>query len=349
MSTYDPSIQASASSHAQFEDVTGQLCAEALDNFKQVTRQYALFHITFFSISILELAAFVLFFTFLTKTSFFAFSLAGLFLTAFTYFVLLFYLQAKKPQQLLDIRSDFLERCRVHLHLEKNSKPYHLTTASALQRMLTTLHRQEYSYYCLPASLETLSPLMQKFSVWTHWKDLHQMKELLLLTIIGKKIELVKLQPTDLEAHAHLADAYLALSRLYMDPRRLYLEEDHLWVSPEYAAPEMSEKCKAAAHRAIEEYKILDAWAPNDPWVHAQLASIYRDLALPHEEMREYEAILQFSTPSSEILFRLGVLYFSHGSSAAGLRIYEALKKNNDPKADELIASYAATMSDAYL
>jgi len=322
--------------------------SECLDEFKQVTKQYALFHITFFSIGVLELAAFVLFFSFLTKTTIFAFSLAGLFLTVFTYFVLLFYFQAKKPEQLLDVRNRFLEACKASLPFVPNSKEYHLALSHALTHLLTMLHRQEYTYYSLPPSYQTLSPLMQKFSVWTHWKDLHQMKELLLLTIIKEKVELIKLQPTDLEAHARLASAYLTLSKLYMDPRKLYPEEDHLFVSPDYTNSEMLDKFKKASHRAIEEYKILDSYAPNDPWIHSQLATVYRQLDLPHEEMLECEAILKVSPEARDVLLRLGILYFEHGFSAKALRLYEKLKENNDPKADELIARYSASLEDEY-
>ena len=331
-----------------YEEKTDHFCSEALDDFKQVTMQYALFHITFFSIGILELAAFVLFFSFFTKTTMFAFSLAGIFLSVFTYFVLLFYFQAKKPQQLLDVRESFVRASRNLLPFHPGTPEFHLGTASSLQKMLTTLHRQEYSYYSLPATFETLSPLMQKFSVWTHWKDLHQMKELLLLTIIKQRIELIKLQPTDLEAHARLADAYLALSRLYMDPRKLYLNEEHPWVSPEYNSPEMLEKFRKAALRSVEEYKILDFYAPSDPWVHAQLAGIYRTLDLPLDEIREYEAILKTSSGDPEIFLRLGTLYFEHGFSAQALQLYEILKRNDDAKADELIAQYGAALSDEY-
>jgi len=333
---------------AQFSDLTDRFCTDALNDFKQVTRQYALFHISFFSIGVLELAAFVLFFSFLTKSTIFAFSLAGLFLTVFTYFVLLFYLQAKKPQQLLDLKSNFIEACKSSIPYVNTSTEYHSAISAALQRMLTTLHRQEYSYYSLPATFETLSPLMQKFSVWTHWKDLLQMKELLLLMIIRERIEVIKIQPTDLESHAHLADAYLALSKLYMDPRKLHPHDEHLFVSPEYASNEMLEKFKGASLKAIEEYKILDSYAPDDPWVHAQLAGVYRCLDLPHEEMREYEEILKNSSGDSELLYRLGTLYFAHGFSAQALRLYEVLKRNNDPKAEELIASYGASLSDEY-
>jgi tetratricopeptide (TPR) repeat protein len=311
-----------------------------LKAFKQVTRQYALFHITFFVLAVLELSAFVLFFSFLTKTTIFAFSLAGLFLTGFTYFVLLFYFQAKKPDQLLELRNDFLEAMRSTLPFEKNTREYHLALAAVLERLLSTLHRQEYTYYSLPSSFKTLSPLMQKFSVWTHWQDLHQMKELLFLMIIKEQIELIKIQPTHLEAHAHLASSYHALSKLYMDPRRLSPEDEHLWVSPDYASSEMREKFKKASSRAVEEYKILNSYAPNDPWIHAQLATIYHNLDLFQEEMREYEAILKISPDEQEVLFSLGVLYFKHGLSAQGLRLYEQLKKNDDAKAGALISCY---------
>jgi predicted Zn-dependent protease len=174
------------------------------------------------------------------------------------------------------------------------------------------------------------------------------MKELLLLMIIKEKIEVVKLQPTDLEAHAHLADAYLALSRLYMDPRKLYQNEEHLFVSYEYSLPEMIEKFQKAALRAIEEYKILDAYVPNDPWVHAQLAGIYRDLDRPHDEMQEYEAILKVTSSDSNVLFRLGTLYFEHGYSGKALRLYEIMQEGNDPNAAELIAYYGMNISDEY-
>ncbi len=332
-----------------FDQQIDQFSNDALENFKQVTRQYALFHITFFSIAVLELIAFILFFSFLTKTTIFAFSLAGVLLTGFAYFVLLFYLQAKKPNQFQEVRTRFLENACSILSFEKNTPEYHLALAAALEYLLLTLHRQEYTYYSLPPSYKTLSPLMQKFSVWTHWKDLYQMKELLLLMIITEQIERIKLQPTHLEAHAHLAASYLTLSKLYLDPRKLYPEEEHLWVSPDYATLEMLEKFKRASRRAIEEYKILDAYVPNDPWVHAQLATIYRNLDLFYEEMREYETILKVSPNDPEVLFRLGVLYFKHGLSAQGLKLYEQLKKNSDAKADALIASYDAALNDEYL
>ncbi|MBS0621011.1 MAG: hypothetical protein JSS61_06095 [Verrucomicrobia bacterium] len=304
----------------------------ALSEFKYITRQYALFHIGFFALAILELLAFVLFFSFFTQTTIFAFSLAGLFLTAFTYFVLLFYLQAKKPQQLLEVRNAFIKR----------AGDGHLI--QALEHLLASLHHLEYTYYSVPPHFQTLSYLLQKFSAWSHWKDLHDMKESLHYLLIKEHIEQVKRAPTDLETHANLASAFRALSHHYMDPQKREPTREHIFISPEYASPIMQEKFEKAALRAIEEFKILDSYAPSDPWVHAQMASIYHDLEKPLEEMRQYEAILQVTPQDPEALFRLGILSFKQGYNAQALRLYEKLKSIHPSKAEELITYYGLSL-----
>jgi tetratricopeptide (TPR) repeat protein len=312
----------------------------AFNEFKQITRRHALFHILFFSIACLELLAFVLFFSFLTQSTILAFSLAGIFLTGFTYFILLFYLQAKKPEQLLSIRKSFIEKCHSSLPFEKREREYHLSLSQALHQFVTVLHRQEYTYYPLPSSFQTLAPLMQKFSVWSHWKDLHQMKEILIMMMIKENIELVKITPTDLETHATLASTYVSLSKLYQDPRKTHPEEEHLWIPPDYSSSIMVEKFKKAAWRAVEEFQIVDTYAPNELWVHVQLASLYHDLGMAEEEIREYEKILTIAPHERDVLFHLGVLYFAQGHNAQGLRLYEQLKQANDKRTEELLAFY---------
>jgi tetratricopeptide (TPR) repeat protein len=325
---------------ALFEKGIDQYTSDALDQFKAVTRNYSLFHLCFASIACIELFAFVLFFSFLTKSTVLAFSLAALLLTVFSYFVLLFYLQAKKPEQLFQIRQGFLEAAKQALPFEEGSSESHLFLSHALYRLVHKLQNQEYTYYKLPPSFQTLGPLMEKFSVWVHWRDLHQMKEILLQLIVKEHVEMVKNEPTDLEAHALLANAYLHLSKLYCDPRKLHPTQELIWISPEYTSPQMQQKCREVAERAIEEFKILDQFAPNDPWVHAQLASIYHDLEMPQEEISAYEAILKISATDKDALFRLGVLYFQEGQIAKGLQVYSLLKQGKDPKATELISYY---------
>lgn len=311
---------------------------EALHSFKKITRRYALFHILFFIIAVLELCSFILFFSFLTRSTVLAFSLAAIFFTGFTYFILLFYLQAKKPEQLVELRNAILKACDSSSP-ESPAEKY-LKRSHTLQKFFAALHRQEYNYYRLPSTFQTLSPLMEKFSAWTHWKDLHQMREILLLMIIRQQIELVKLHPTDLKTHAHLADAYIALAHLYTDPRKQNPNEEHAWISPEYYSKEMQISFEQAIRQAIEEFKILDHFAPGDLWIHAQLASLYKQLGQSEEEMRTYEAILRLSPSDAEVLLRLGILYFEQGLSAQALRLYEQLKAIQHPKANELIAHY---------
>ena len=168
------------------------------------------------------------------------------------------------------------------------------------------------------------------------------MKETLLHMVIKENIELIKTKPTDLEHHASLAEAYRLLTKHYQDPRKANPVHEPLYVSPEYASQEMLDKFQRSAHRALEEFKILDTYAPNDPWVHAQMASIYHDLELPEEEIRAYEAILRIRPDETEILFRLGVLYFSQGRNAQALCLYEQLHEAQDNKAAELLSYYDA-------
>ncbi len=115
-----------------------------------------------------------------------------------------------------------------------------------------------------------------------------------------------------------------------------------VWVPPDYFSEETQQKFTSAAERAIEEFKILDDYAPNDQWVHAQLASLYHDIGLPEQEILEFEKMLKIAPQDRQILFRLGVLYFQQGYNAKGLRVYEQLKKSKDKKADELISYYDA-------
>jgi tetratricopeptide (TPR) repeat protein len=105
---------------------------------------------------------------------------------------------------------------------------------------------------------------------------------------------------------------------------------------------ELARKFCSAAKRAIEEFKIINNYAPNAPWVHEQMAYSYRDLKMPIEEIQAYEMILLLNPTEVEILFKLGVLYFQLGRNADGLRIYEQLRKLHASKGENLITHYGS-------
>lgn len=313
-----------------FEQKVGELATSLLKDFKRITRFYALFHFGIACLLCAEIVALLGFFPFLAKTVWLAILLAAFFLTGFIYFVLRFYFQTKKPEQFIELKEFFFSSCKQLLPFGKGEAEYHLSLTHAAYRFASQLDRQEGNYYSLPF-FSSLASFLGKLSAWAHWKDVHKMKEILLLAAVAEHVELVKKEPCDLEAHAALANAYLALSKLY------------------YSSPDMRERFKNVALRAIEEFKILDHFAPQDPWVHAQLATIYRDLGMTLEEIAAYEHITTFSPKESEVLLRLGILYFQEGYNAKALAVYEKLKHTDSAKAEELIDFYGADHEDLYL
>lgn len=306
-------------------DQTERAVNLATEQFDSLIKSYGAFHLAFFGLIVIELLLFVIFFTWLLEASVVALSLAGIVLTLFTYFTLRLYYQTRKPILLTGIRNDCVESCKELLGYQKGVPEHHMALATACVRYASALQGREYGYYQPPAWLKAAGPYLERFSCWFHDEDLLQMRELLVLSAVGEYIQLVQQEPTSLEMHTALANGYVTLSSLYAGQVRL------------------QPKFRTAAQCAIQEFKILNEYAPNDPWIHTQLAYSYRDLHMPDEEIREYETILKLRPNDPETLFRLGRLYFQQGLNAKGLRIYEALRGVNSQRAAELITYYGDT------
>ncbi len=323
-----------------YNEQVNQLCQPAIQQFDQIIKTTVLFHAVFLGIALAECVLFVLFATFLSGSSILAFSVALLFLTSFSYLTLRLYFQAKQPEQLIVLRDHYIHACKQLLNYQESIPEHHIALANALRKLAAQLHEREYHCYKAPPSLVTLGPSIEKFGCWWHWRDVHKMKEALLLCAIDEHIKLVKCEPTNLEVHAALANAYVMLSSLYIDPRKGDGHEEDKWIPPQRYSQEMLEKFRATAERAIEEFTILNDYAPEDPWVHAQLAYSYHDLQMPQEEIREYETILRLCPEDKESLFKLGMLYFQQGLNAKGLQVYEELKRTHYKKSESLIRFY---------
>jgi tetratricopeptide (TPR) repeat protein len=301
-----------------------------LTQFFRFTKNYALFNFFFWFLIAVEVIIFVLFFTFLVKSAVLAVNVAIIFATFFAYFILRLQRQTQKQEKFEEICDLFVEEFARHSPHHADQPEYHIELANGFARMASTLQGKEYKYYPAPKLLKFLSPILAKFSFWWHWHDVYKMKECLLLRSVKEYIDLVKQEPTDLELHAALANAYVMLSGLYHHPSSW----DH------EAAQIFKEKFTRASKRAIEEFKILNEYAPNDPWIHQQLAYSYHDLQMPEEEIKEYEILLSLLPSEDEILYKLGTLYFQQGETAKGLSIYEKLKNIDPGKAEALIQHY---------
>ncbi len=313
------------------------LTDSAYRRFVQISKGYVFFNWFFLILVIVEFVIFLTFFASWADSSLLAITLAVIFLTAFSYFVLRLYFQAKKPEQFMQLREGYLNACKELLQYQDGIPEYHLTLVNVICNFVSLLHDKEYSFYQPPEFLEALEPALEKLSCWWHWKDVFRMEELLLFCSIEEHIKLVKCDPINLEYHVALANAYVMLSTLYNDPRRI---DDERWISPDKNSREMQHKFRKTAERAIEELKILKENAPNDPWVHVQLAYNYHDLHMPEDEIQEYEEVMRLCPEDKDTLFTLGVLYFQQGLNAKGLRIYEELKRSNYKKAESLIGFY---------
>lgn len=308
----------------------------------RLIRASVVFNVIFLLIATTEIALFLSFFALLSQSAVLAFTLAIFFLTLFSYFVIRLYMQSKRPEQLLDLCEAYLDKCKEIIHYQEGIPEHHIALANAAHKFASMLHEKEYTFFIPPSFLKPLTPTLEKFSCFCYWKDLHRLKELLLMTSIEEHLKVTQIEPTNLEVHAALANAYVMLSSLYADPRKYHDYGEDRWVPPERYSEEMQERFRMIAERAIEEFKILNDYAPDDPWVHVQLAYSYHDLQMPEEEIREYEIVLKLRPNDNDTLFKLGMLYFQQGMNAKGLKIYEILKHTHYRKAESLIKFYGS-------
>lgn len=325
---------------SQRDNPINHVVAPILPQFDRMIQTYAIFNLLFLTFGFIEFTLLVIFFTFLAKSAILAFSLAIVFLTFFSYFILRLYYQTQKPGQFQDLKERYLRACKGVMNYREGVPEHHIALAGACAKFSDSLQGREYSFYRMPSWLSILDPYIEKFSYWHHWTDVQKMRELLLFSAIEENIKVVKCEPTSIEAHAGLANAYVVLSGLYVNSNKH--EEDTGWLSNESLTPDLEHKFRSTAERAIEEFKILSDFAPDDPWVHAQLAYSYHDLKMPLEEIKEYEILLNLSPTDTDTMLRLGILYFQQGMNAKGLRIYEELKESAPKNALELIRFYGA-------
>ena len=309
-------------------------------NLKKTLKNYLFFCSAFTFLIIAEIIYLAVHLTFLMQNFALAIHLGLIFATIFSFLILRFYMLTLKKDQIYNLQKNFITDCEEVLHALSDEPEYHILIAKACCRLATQLHDLEYEMYALPGWLKNLQSSIAKVSCFFHWQDVHLMKEILLKGCVGQYIKLVRKHPTDLEAHVGLANGYVMLSGIYVDPRNYETISEDKWIPSQKYGEVFKEKFQKNAKKAIEEFKIINNYAPNDPWVHVQLAYSYRDLKMPEDEIKEYELILQLSPNDKETMFKLGKIYFEQGLNAKGLQVYETLKSLNYKKAESLIHFY---------
>lgn len=313
-----------------------------LFKFSKILKSYTYFHLAFALLGLSELICLLIFFNTLTRSSVLALTLAIFLMTLFCYFILRIYFQNKKPELLYDFAEKTLQEFKNQSKSQASYEEKSLGLASTLSKLAHAMHGLEYELYKPKKGLLSLSYSYEKLGCWLHYKDLHSLKEWFYFEAIKEYIELIKHEPNNLHYHIALANTYLLLSSLYSPTKSSQDQEDGRWIHPEAQTEEMKEKFIQCAKRTVEEFKILNDYRPDDPWIYTQLAYCYHDLLMPKEEIEAYEKVLQLNPQDQDTFFKLGVLYFQCGQNARGLKMYERLKASNPLKAEKLIGHYQA-------
>ncbi|MCB1213041.1 MAG: hypothetical protein KDK40_01960 [Chlamydiia bacterium] len=219
-----------------------------------------------------------------------------------------------------------------HTQIKSRGPDHHISQATNCYRLFNALKGFEESTYSSFARLPFLGQYVDQFSRYLHGDDLFAMREILLTRRVEEHRQLVIVEPTSLEVHTALAGSYVDLSQLYFQEQMRHRS------GPLHAY------CLKHFHRSVskatEEFRILEVYAKDDPWVYMQLAYSYRDLKMPEKELKQYERLFSLRPRDKEVAFTLGKLYFQHGHSAKGLATYERLLELDSSLARSLILHY---------
>lgn len=316
-----------------------------IEEFHTLCKRHVLFHASFALIGLLFVLCSLFLFPLLFTSFLIGIAIAlGIFGTL-SYCVLRLYFNEQKSAAFIRLCNRHSAQCEEQLKYQ-NEVQYHSAAANSAYRMAIALTRNELKYH-IPIESRWLVSLTSAMSRIAHWHDFHLIKELFLLASINEHIALIKCIPTNLEAHAALANAYIVLSQHYLPPDPQYLFKKHTWLRPSWRPSQkflklLEQKFFKTAQLAIEELSILSEYAPHDPWVYEQLAFSYRDLGMPEKEIEQYETLMRLCPEDIDPIYKAGILYFKQGLNAKGLKIYEILKKRNSALAEEVIAYFGA-------
>lgn len=192
----------------------------ALNKFQRILNSYALFHLSFLLILSLQLiSTLVLLFT-NPISPIFAITLGALFLSFFSYLIINYYFQEKKPDQFVEIKKEFFEGCRKIISLDLDDHDYHLSLANSAHQLSAYIMQKQIYGFSIPP-FKFLETTFLKLSFYLHYKDLQMMQELLMKESIQEHIELIKKRPTDLQVHTSLANTYIATAKIYTIPTTL--------------------------------------------------------------------------------------------------------------------------------
>ncbi len=303
------------------------------ERFDRLSSFHLLFHISCILLLSLQILLFVGLLVYQPKSPYVAGLLFSCILTLFSYLILLFYYQAKKPQDFQDLRRYFIQACRKEIEEQRPNQEEHLFLAKAAESLTGKLAKNQF-YFTKNSSFSSFIRLLR-------FKDVEKMQELLMYAAIQEHIEKIKLDPLDAETHLSLAKSYLAMYRLYQSPFEEPLSR--FWIVQRVIQTEKRQKrVDASLLLAMEELKIGLSNKVDDGWALLELANCYEALNHKESELETLKKLQLLHNVDDSLLLRIGKIYFTLGKIAEGLEIFSLLKNRNVHLSFELIDSYNA-------
>jgi hypothetical protein len=303
------------------------------ERFEKLSSFHLIFHSSCIGLLTFQTVLFLSLLVYSPKSPYVAGLLFSWILTLFSYLILLFYYQAKKPQDFQDLRRFFIQACRKEIEEHKPNQEEHLFLAKAAESLTGKLSKNQFYLQ----NLGTISSIIRLMK----FKDVEKMQELLMYASIQEHIEKIKKDPLNSTTHLSLAKSYLGMYRLYQSPLKEPLSR--YWVVRKIIQTEKRQKrVDASLLLAMEELKIGLASNADEPWALLELANCYEALGDKKQELETLIRYLSLRPFDENLLLRVGKIYFFLGMTSQGLEIFSTLKNINVHLSFELIDSYNA-------
>jgi tetratricopeptide (TPR) repeat protein len=210
--------------------------------------------------------------------------------------------------------------------------------------LLASTSRKLAFHYESDSDKSSYHSFFQRIKRFFFWKEFHLLEEICLLGAIDLLTRQVRTSPCDVDLHARLANTFILLQNHFLEP----IKAKELMKAPSLFLTKaqtelLKEKATRASRLAVEELEIMSSYAPDEIWVHEQLAISYREIGMQQKEISECERLLVLSPDDPQVLLRLGSLYFQTGQNGKGLKLYNVLKEIDSHLGQELISCYGSS------
>ena len=343
MATYYQTDADDTFSYQQFAHLTHQHIHTTKETVKEHLKGLAFFHVSFMATLFLELLFFGCMALQNPLSWICATSLATTTLTGFTYLLLTHFMNSRLQEQLALLQKQFIQSCQREIPVETSLQERHLALAHCLSQLATFLeHKDIYTLHVHPFTFETTGIIYAvKMLACQH---ILTWQKGLMRQAITEHIAYTQIDPLCIASHISLARTYIALANVCQGPQDRFFS--HPSITARYNKPHHQKTAQKATELAVEELQILNDLAPEDPWVHAQLARCYHHLENPPLEIAAYETLHHLRPEDKTVLFQLGQLYFAENQTAKGLKVYQKLLSIDAKTATQLLKHYTKPTTD---